>query len=268
MNSIENIECGLTGNTLNVNELKPEKDTIKISGIYKIINKIDGKYYVGSSYDVKKRWRSHVNDLRRRIHPNIYLQRAWNKFGENSFEFILLKSCELKELEIYEQIELNLCSDNPTRHYNISTSSSSPMRGRRHSEETKQKMKIAHSGKIRTDEHCKNLSLSLKGKYVGIKHSGFNIPLKDCHKRKISISTSGKIKSVEARKKMSKSKSGANHPRYNHKTYRFFNKKLNISVDCTKHQLESTYNLIKSNVSRIISGERKSHRGWIINPTP
>ena len=42
------------------------KDTGKVSGIYKIINKVNGKYYVGSSNDILGaggRWKEHINGL-------------------------------------------------------------------------------------------------------------------------------------------------------------------------------------------------------------
>jgi hypothetical protein len=61
MHLIENTECGLIGKTPIKNEKKPEIDIIKIKGIYKIINKIDGKYYVGSSSNIYKRWNAHKN---------------------------------------------------------------------------------------------------------------------------------------------------------------------------------------------------------------
>ena len=47
---------------------------IKISGIYKIINKTNGKYYVGSSVDVFRRWNSHLNHLIKNKHNNTHLQ--------------------------------------------------------------------------------------------------------------------------------------------------------------------------------------------------
>jgi hypothetical protein len=49
---------------------------MKISGIYKIINKINNKYYVGSSK-----------------HINPHLQNAWNKYGQNNFDFVITEEC-------------------------------------------------------------------------------------------------------------------------------------------------------------------------------
>lgn len=66
----------------------------KTSGIYVIQNKANGKLYVGSSVSVRYRWRQqHRTELRRGIHYNSHLQRAWNKYGEANFEFIILEEC-------------------------------------------------------------------------------------------------------------------------------------------------------------------------------
>jgi len=84
MNLIENIECDHIGSTPLPNEQELGKGITKISGIYKIINKIDGKYYVGSSQDINKRWNSHLNKLNKNNHINIHLQRKSNVSNGNT----------------------------------------------------------------------------------------------------------------------------------------------------------------------------------------
>lgn len=56
--------------------------------IYQIINKIDGKRYVGQTIDLQKRKQSHFSELKRNCHPNYLLQDAWNKWGEENFMFV------------------------------------------------------------------------------------------------------------------------------------------------------------------------------------
>jgi group I intron endonuclease len=60
-------------------------------GIYEIKNKISGKFYVGSSVDIQKRWDNHKYCLRRGIHVNCHLQNSWIKHGENSFSFRVIE---------------------------------------------------------------------------------------------------------------------------------------------------------------------------------
>ena len=238
------------------------KDITKISGIYKIVNRIDGKYYVGSSQDIGKRWKSHVNELKRNRHWNIHLQRSWNKYGNENFKFVICKECPVYRLFECEQEELNRITVETS--YNINLSSFSPMRGKHHSKDSKLKLSISHKGKLRSEEHRLNLSKSLKGKYVGKLHPQFGKQLSLQHKLKISKSNSGKIRNPQSKILMSKAKSGSKHPNYNHTTYKFFNKTTNIIEKCTKHELEKKYNLVQSNVVRIITKERKSHRGWTV----
>ena len=49
------------------------------SGIYKITNPENQYFYIGSSYDINNRWRKHLERLTKGNHPNIHLQRAYNK---------------------------------------------------------------------------------------------------------------------------------------------------------------------------------------------
>ena len=39
------------------------KNFQKISGVYKITNKINGKFYIGSSINIKRRWESHKEGI-------------------------------------------------------------------------------------------------------------------------------------------------------------------------------------------------------------
>ena len=75
-----------------------------ICGIYMIKNIVNGKVYIGKSFDIKKRWSNHKYELNKGIHVNNHLQNAWNKYGENSFEFSIIEECNednLSNKEIY-----------------------------------------------------------------------------------------------------------------------------------------------------------------------
>lgn len=73
-------------------------------GIYEILNTINGKRYVGSSIDIKHRLSNHRNNLKKDKHSNKYLQAAWNKYGQESFEFKQILECRQEDLLMYEQL--------------------------------------------------------------------------------------------------------------------------------------------------------------------
>ena len=60
-----------------------------VSGVYVIRCLANGKVYVGSSKDMKKRVRQHVAKLRRKEHELPRLQNDWNVYGEGYFDFDL-----------------------------------------------------------------------------------------------------------------------------------------------------------------------------------
>jgi group I intron endonuclease len=67
-----------------------------VRGVYRITNIVNGKSYIGSSVDVEKRFSEHKRTLKNGYHRNIYLQRAWWKYGEDAFKFEMLEEV-LKE---------------------------------------------------------------------------------------------------------------------------------------------------------------------------
>lgn len=62
-----------------------------MGSIYCIENVVNNKVYVGSSKQVKKRWRAHKNSLKYGNHHNVYLQRSWDKYGD-VFKYFILES--------------------------------------------------------------------------------------------------------------------------------------------------------------------------------
>lgn len=135
-----------------------------ICGIYKIQNKTNGKFYIGSSVDVKGRFYNHKAQLRRNIHDNQHLQNAWNKYGEVSFDFTVLKECPNDTLIIEEQRELNIHAGKEYC-YNISPSADVSMRGVPRSDDVKQKISAALKGKPKwTDAQKKQMSIDRTGR--------------------------------------------------------------------------------------------------------
>ena len=77
------------------------------SGVYKIVNKATGDEYIGSAAHFQSRWKAHIKELRGGRHHSPYLQRSWNKHGENAFEFKKLLVCSRQNLLVYEQLLLD-----------------------------------------------------------------------------------------------------------------------------------------------------------------
>lgn len=139
-----------------------------VVGIYSIYNKSNGKYYIGQSINVRKRWNEHKSNLNRNIHPNKHLQSAWNLYGSDSFEFKLVKSCKPRYLDRFEKLLIKSHdSMNPVNGYNLDSGGSEgyvlsdntrmkmskaqsgknhPLYGKNHSKETKQKMSKSKKG--------------------------------------------------------------------------------------------------------------------------
>ena len=119
------------------------------TGIYKLINKITGDFYIGSASRIGKsnslsgfyvRFDKHKRQLNNNSHYNSFLQRSWNKYGEKNFEFEILATCPPEYCVKLEQYFIDVL--NPT--FNI--------------------RKIADSNKgIKfTAEHKEKLSKSIK----------------------------------------------------------------------------------------------------------
>jgi group I intron endonuclease len=89
-------------------------------GIYKIVNQKNNKYYLGSSKNIEKRWQTHKRTLKKNTHHNIHLQRAWNKYGENSFLLNIAEITTEKKILNKEQYYL----DKLKPPYNIGTQAS------------------------------------------------------------------------------------------------------------------------------------------------
>ena len=77
-------------------------------GVYRIINQSNGKVYVGQSVDVEDRIYKHKMALRGNYHKNDHLQKAWNKYGEDSFIFELIKSCKVRYLDRFEKLYIHI----------------------------------------------------------------------------------------------------------------------------------------------------------------
>lgn len=81
-----------------------------MKGIYKITNKINDKFYIGSSMNLDNRIYRHKNELKNNSHKNKHLQAAYNKYGKENFHFEVLEildDCNVQELRNREEFYLS-----------------------------------------------------------------------------------------------------------------------------------------------------------------
>jgi len=241
-------------------------------GIYWIRNKIDGKYYIGSSIDIERRWNQHKQDLRADDHLNSHLQNAWNKYGEESFIFEVIKEIEDdSNLILIEQgyldngfskgILYNIAQKAGGGNFGeeVNDKISKALKGRvsptkgmifpQGNLKLRQYLKIHGShlkGKILSEEHIQKVKLGLARHYE--MHAG---PMKGKHHTKDT-----KIKMSRARK--GKTPNAKLYPAlYNEQTNQFIPEGVNFTKLCRDRGL-NFYRL-----SGVVSGSVRCTRdGW------
>ena len=246
-------------------------------GIYTITNTENHKVYIGSTIRFRKRWIQHRGSLRREQHSNLHLQRAWNKYGEDAFEFSVLEYLDNpEELHLAEQFWMDVYRLEGKQLYNYGLAARSPMLGRCHteetrakissgnlgkisslrgrtlSEETKKKMSAAQSGKTRTEEHCFNLSAALKGRVFSEEHK------RKLYKTRKKNGMYGKHHTKESCTKIGNA-NGKLYPAFTHQdTGEIIPAGVNLSAMCRRRGLN------RSNMRSVMIGKYKQHKGWIL----
>lgn len=75
----------------------------KTCGVYKITNTITGDFYIGSSKDVKGRWREHKKPSTLNRYSKYPLYSDMKKYGVDKFDFQILVEVEIEQLKEKEQ---------------------------------------------------------------------------------------------------------------------------------------------------------------------
>jgi group I intron endonuclease len=127
--------------------------------IYKIVNLVNDKFYVGSTNNQRERFRTHRNKLRRGVHHCAHLQASWSKYGEEKFAFKVISHVPDGE-SLQEAEDAWLISHVGKPHcYNSGLRSGAPMRGI-------QKERHPNFGKPITEEQRQQISQTLKDFYA------------------------------------------------------------------------------------------------------
>lgn len=144
--------------------------------------------YIGSTKNFQERWAQHKRLLQRGLHSNRHLQNAWNKDGEDLFEFSEVEYVD-KDWEIREQYYTDLWNPEYAIQKECVTSS---------------------LGIVRTEEQKKKISNSLMGE----NNPNYGKRFSEEHKRRMSEALVGNKnalgcrRSEETRRKMSKAQRG------------------------------------------------------------
>ncbi len=250
-------------------------------GIYKITNTDNGKYYVGSSRVISQRWYQHKNLLKGNKHHNSRLQSDWNDYGDLKFKFEVIQVLNNDEyLEDFEQWYLDKAEKEQDISYNKSFKA--------------YKIEMTESTRKKIGEKARE---RLKDKN---NHPLFNKHHSDEAKLKIGIGNKGKVVSIEAREKMSKSRTGSiglsrfgeTNPMYGKKhsditrekmknavkgksigilngnsdktNYTFFNTVTLQTFNGNRYDFYNAFGLTKSCVCMLIYRKLKKHKGWIL----
>lgn len=156
---------------------------MKIICIYKILNKINNYFYIGSSINFISRQKQHIYLLKNNKHHSYKLQHQWNVYKQENFEFIIIEYCTEDNILQKEQNYIN--SLNPK--LNISLNSTAPMFGRKHNNETIKKFRLINKGekngmygKTHSEESRKLISINRKKNPItGKKREQWIAKLKD-----------------------------------------------------------------------------------------
>jgi group I intron endonuclease len=199
--------------------------------IYKIVNLVNDKFYIGSTTNKKVRFRQHRKLLRGNRHHCKHLQAAWNMYGESKFDFLVVEEVaearslqEVEEIYLLQHVGKDYCYNSgyganapwrnapshKTPNYGRTMPDSAkatlseatkrqwteadPRTGTKHSEETKVLISANRVGKHAGENHYrygKTLSEEVRAKIGDTQRGVHKSPRSEEHRRKLSEANKG-----------------------------------------------------------------------------
>lgn len=133
--------------------------------IYKIENNVNGKVYIGQTIvGFEVRIRQHKSALRHNRHPNNYLQRSWNKYGESNFKYSVIEHKNICDIDFAESGWITHYK-NRSGVYNLESGGS---KNKKHSELSRLKMSISTKAALSRSETKRRI------RAAGLKRRGKN----------------------------------------------------------------------------------------------
>lgn len=90
---------------------------MKVSGIYRITNKLNNKCYVGQSVNIKKRWQYYRHGSK----DNTPILFAIRKYGVDNFSFEIIEECTIEIINDREKYWIEKLNSISPFGYNLSS---------------------------------------------------------------------------------------------------------------------------------------------------
>lgn len=75
-------------------------DNLNVSGVYKILCLVNGKFYIGSSKNIRKRWYAHWDERERAKTKNQMMYDDMRKYGKENFRiYVIYEGDDYKHIE-------------------------------------------------------------------------------------------------------------------------------------------------------------------------
>lgn len=219
----------------------------RISGIYYIKNIINNKLYVGQSIDVYARLSRHKTDLRGG-RDSKHLQKSYNKYGEDNFEFVMFMECPVDDLDYWEKYYIAKWNTQDEKFgYNLDGGGS---KSRLMSEETKDLISQALIGHV-VSEETKNKIRENHADFSGEHNPNFGKVRSKQSRQKSRESNQKTWANPELRARHSDIKSGQG-------TKKYYSPQLDMVFDGLKQAANYVGLNATNKISDCIYGRRKS----------